>query len=276
LQFLILSKQTSCPFCGFALTQPGTVLWLRQPANNLRQSETWYTTRVEGGRVTTSKGARDFLVKFEGVHEREEASAMRACELLIDIHDRPPLRQAHGSLHEGERREREQAAGDDKQRQVSVDGVVEDEKVEPLDKESQIEVTDDMLKFEPQRENDLGDEGEEYYVQELVGMRVEHVHTGEKIGEVDDVLSTGGASDLLLVQKSDASESESGVYIPFVRAIVTHVDEEAGTLHVDPPEGLLTLNQGSGRKSQRKAKKNVRFKPRGRSGDFKAGRTRSQ
>ena len=54
------------------------------------------------------------------------------------------------------------------------------------------------------------------------------------MGVVEDVLHHG--QDTLIVR----AESRE-ILVPFVKAIVTSVDVEAGVLVIDPPPGLLDL-----------------------------------
>lgn len=251
------------------LLQPGTVLWLRMPSNNSMQSSgKWYTVRVQSGRVVTSKGARDFLVKFEGVYTRSEASAMRASELLIDVEDRPALRTHSPSDSYSDASAsvppHELPSFRGNERGTDAIASPEDLNVEVAIRDSDLHIPESLQSGETAEED-----AEEYYVQELVGMQVLSKETSVCVGYVSDVVSTGGAGDLLLVQPRNGSTNDA-VYVPFVRAIVTDVDEENGILYIDPPEGLLLINQGSGRKSKRKGKKQIRQKARGRSGDSSA------
>ena len=59
---------------------------------------------------------------------------------------------------------------------------------------------------------------------------------GVRIGEVEDILFTGG-TDVLMVR------SERGeILIPAARSICVQVDVEAGRLVVKLPDGLLEVN----------------------------------
>lgn len=77
------------------------------------------------------------------------------------------------------------------------------------------------------------DEGELFYHQ-LLGMKVLAVG-GEEVGEVVEVYELASA-DLLAVRGTRGTR-----HIPFLKSIVVEVDPEAGTLIIDPPEGLLDL-----------------------------------
>ena len=76
---------------------------------------------------------------------------------------------------------------------------------------------------------------DEFYDHQLEGLAVRAVD-GQNIGTVSEVLHTPGG-ELLSVR----AESGSEVLIPFVREIVTAVSLTDRIVHIDPPEGLLTL-----------------------------------
>ena len=99
---------------------------------------------------------------------------------------------------------------------------------------------------------------DEYHVSDLINLEVYHQVTGENIGVVIDVFSTG--NDLLEVKlhkqpvveevsnpelrakKKAKKRKDSRVFIPFVKEIVPVVDIEGGRLEITPPEGLLEIN----------------------------------
>lgn len=68
---------------------------------------------------------------------------------------------------------------------------------------------------------------------ELVGLSVRTVD-GTCVGVVEDVLHHG--QDLLAIRAASRE-----ILVPFVKAIVTEVNVEAGFLVIDPPPGLLDL-----------------------------------
>ncbi|MFM9376365.1 ribosome maturation factor RimM [Gordonia sp. VNK21] len=82
---------------------------------------------------------------------------------------------------------------------------------------------------------DSGDDPDEFYDHELIGLPVSTVD-GEQVGELADVLHLPGG-EVLSVRTSGGAE----VLIPFVRAIVPTVTRER--IVVDPPEGLLDGGQ---------------------------------
>lgn len=79
------------------------------------------------------------------------------------------------------------------------------------------------------------DEPDTYYDHQLEGLRV-RTTDGRELGTVAEVLHTA-AGELLAVNRGQAGE----LLVPFVSAIVTSVSLDAGTVEIDPPEGLLEL-----------------------------------
>jgi 16S rRNA processing protein RimM len=87
--------------------------------------------------------------------------------------------------------------------------------------------------FRPKSELASLEDGEVFYHQ-LLGMKVVTVD-GEEVGEIVEVYELAPA-DLLAVRGPDGVR-----HIPFLKSIVQEVDAEAGTMIIDPPEGLLEL-----------------------------------
>ncbi len=85
----------------------------------------------------------------------------------------------------------------------------------------------------------LGDDGEEetWFERDLVGLRAVTVG-GVEVGEVLG-LESRPAQDLLVVRLTDGREA----LVPFVTAIVPEVDIEGGRVVLDPPPGLLDLDE---------------------------------
>jgi 16S rRNA processing protein RimM len=75
-----------------------------------------------------------------------------------------------------------------------------------------------------------------YYVHDLVGCRVE-IPAGKTVGQVRDV-QFGTGVPLLVV---DGQKAE--VLVPFTEAICRRVDLVAGVIVIEPPDGLLELNE---------------------------------
>lgn len=78
------------------------------------------------------------------------------------------------------------------------------------------------------------DDPDEFNDADLVGLCVRTLD-GTDVGTVDDVLHP--AQDVLVVKAADGRE----IMIPFVKSIVPEVDLKSGVLTIDPPEGLLNL-----------------------------------
>lgn len=76
-----------------------------------------------------------------------------------------------------------------------------------------------------------------FYDSTLIGCAVVLV-TGEVVGEVTDVVHLP-AHDLLTVRIAQGRDA----YIPFVSEIVPEVDVEQRRIVIDPPPGLLDINE---------------------------------
>lgn len=78
---------------------------------------------------------------------------------------------------------------------------------------------------------------DEYYVGDTVGYRVQ-LADGTPVGTVRSILETAGNS-LMVVERATGVEA----LIPMVPQIVQSVSPEERTVVIDPPEGLLDLNE---------------------------------
>jgi 16S rRNA processing protein RimM len=81
------------------------------------------------------------------------------------------------------------------------------------------------------------DDEETWYERELVGLKAVTVG-GDEVGEVTG-LQPGAAQDLLVLRLTDGRRA----LVPFVTAIVPEVDIEGGRVVLDPPPGLLDLDE---------------------------------
>lgn len=79
-------------------------------------------------------------------------------------------------------------------------------------------------------------EAGEYYLFDLIGIQVFTV-SGKEVGEVTGFIPAAG-SDLLAVRKDQRE-----VLIPFSEQICVEVDIPGNRIVIDPPEGLLDLNE---------------------------------
>jgi 16S rRNA processing protein RimM len=75
-----------------------------------------------------------------------------------------------------------------------------------------------------------------FYDFELLGSRV-RTPDGREVGEVASILAAGGPV-LLVVRRG-----RDDVYVPFSEAICVRVDPAAREIVIDPPDGLLDLNE---------------------------------
>jgi 16S rRNA processing protein RimM len=75
-----------------------------------------------------------------------------------------------------------------------------------------------------------------FYDFEIVGCRV-RTRAGAEVGTVESVLAAGGPV-LLVVRRGEAE-----IYVPFTGTICVQVDPEAREVVIDPPDGLLDLNE---------------------------------
>jgi len=77
---------------------------------------------------------------------------------------------------------------------------------------------------------------DEFRDADLVGLSVRTVD-GTQVGTVGDVLHSG--QDVLVIKSAGGRE----VMVPFVRPLVPEVDVKSGFLVIDPPDGLLNLEE---------------------------------
>jgi len=75
-----------------------------------------------------------------------------------------------------------------------------------------------------------------YYEFQIIGSRVVR-KDGAEVGTVARILPAGG-SELLVVER-DGREA----FVPFTETICVEIDPEAGVIVIDPPDGLLDLNE---------------------------------
>ena len=102
-----------------------------------------------------------------------------------------------------------------------------------VDSRDEAELLKGRYVLRPMKDLEDLEEGEIFYHQ-LLGMEVATVQ-GEVVGKVVEVYEMEPA-DLLAVRGPRGL-----VHIPLLEAVVKDVDVEAGTMVIDPPEGLLEL-----------------------------------
>jgi len=74
---------------------------------------------------------------------------------------------------------------------------------------------------------------DQFYVHDLIGMRVRHV-SGDDLGTITDVLSSAG-NDLFVIRTPTGRE----VLLPAVKAFIPSIDTSARLITVDPIPGLF-------------------------------------
>jgi 16S rRNA processing protein RimM len=91
------------------------------------------------------------------------------------------------------------------------------------------------------------DDPDEFRDHDLIGLSV-RTTDGAVIGVVEDVLHPG--QDVLVIRPdaqdvagAPAAGAPAEILVPFVKAIVTEVDIAGGVLVIDPPPGLLNLEE---------------------------------
>ena len=105
--------------------------------------------------------------------------------------------------------------------------------LEGVETREEAEALKDCYVLRPREEIEGLAEGEVFYHQ-LLGMKVrDRIRGGD--GEIVEVYELRPA-DLLEVKGPSKTH-----FIPFLESIVKEVDAEAGTMVIDPPEGLLDL-----------------------------------
>ncbi len=78
---------------------------------------------------------------------------------------------------------------------------------------------------------------DEYYIDDLIGLKVILTKKGKELGYVVNVLETHG-TDLVEIQKG-----KRNILIPLTKSICKMIDLRNKILIIDPPEGLLDLNE---------------------------------
>jgi 16S rRNA processing protein RimM len=82
---------------------------------------------------------------------------------------------------------------------------------------------------------------DEYYDAQLVGLQAQ-LTDGTPVGPVTDVLHLPHG-DVLVIAREAAGDSGKEALVPFVKAMVPVVDLPAGRVLLDPPPGLLDLDE---------------------------------
>jgi 16S rRNA processing protein RimM len=86
-------------------------------------------------------------------------------------------------------------------------------------------------------DDEVPEDPEEFFDHQLRGLAVVDTR-GTAIGVVDDVVHLPG-QDLISVRREGGRE----VLVPFVAELVPEIDVDAGRIVIDPPPGLLNLDE---------------------------------
>ncbi len=105
------------------------------------------------------------------------------------------------------------------------------------DRSAAAELTGSWLSVDSTQLPEIGDP-DEFRDHELIGLAV-RTCAGEPVGVITDVLHYG--QDLLVVRRADGQRGEC--LVPFVKAIVPEVDVRGGVVVIDPPPGLIDVEQ---------------------------------
>jgi 16S rRNA processing protein RimM len=79
---------------------------------------------------------------------------------------------------------------------------------------------------------------DEFLLEDLAGCLV-GTKDGRRVGRVKRVWETGGTPLLVL----EPEEGKDEIYIPFTRTICPEIDVRGKRIVIDPPDGLLDLNE---------------------------------
>ena len=101
-----------------------------------------------------------------------------------------------------------------------------------------VDTVEDAVKYRNQvlyvdRDEIFLEEGE-YFVQDLIGLRVLDADSGKEYGKIVDVSETG-ANDVYHIAFADGSIK----LIPAIKDVVIHTDIEAGVMEIRPLRGLF-------------------------------------
>lgn len=142
-------------------------------------------------------------------------------------------------------------------------------KLEGIDSPEEAQLVRGHVLLIPSATRDPLDDEDEFYVQELVGLRVFIDSTGEEVGKVVDLFDGTGTHDVLRIElssnfgvnkveeeevkekeeeeeeekasKKSASGGKRQVMLPFVKELVPIIDLKEEFMRVDPPAGLFDL-----------------------------------
>ena len=73
-----------------------------------------------------------------------------------------------------------------------------------------------------------------YFIQDIIGLVVKDIDSGEVYGKISDVYQNG-ATDVYSIKKENGAE----LMFPYIDEVVTQIDIEAGEMLIKPREGLF-------------------------------------
>lgn len=78
-----------------------------------------------------------------------------------------------------------------------------------------------------------------YYHYEIIGVDVVSID-GQQLGKLTEILETGSNDVFIIKPKPEPGKKKSAeILIPVLEGVIVSLDKEAGTMKIDPPEGLL-------------------------------------
>ncbi len=73
-----------------------------------------------------------------------------------------------------------------------------------------------------------------YYIQDIIGLVVKDIDSGEVYGKISEVYQNG-ATDVYSIKKENGTE----LMFPYIDEVVKKIDIEAGEMLIKPLEGLF-------------------------------------
>lgn len=77
---------------------------------------------------------------------------------------------------------------------------------------------------------------ETYFIQDIIGLEVKDVDTGEVYGKVNEVYQNG-AADVYSIKRADGTE----LMFPYIDEVVKKIDVENGVILIKPLDGLFEV-----------------------------------
>lgn len=84
-----------------------------------------------------------------------------------------------------------------------------------------------------------------YYQHDILGLQV-YAQDGAFVGRIVDIITTG-SNDVYVIKTEDATQ----VLIPAIKDVITQIDLQKRTMHIDPMPGLLDNSDRQDREQER-------------------------